>query len=56
MNGIPRPLELSLSLRPFSMALVNVVVSVGGERELLARAGKNDAEASRGMRGRSREA
>lgn len=29
------------------MALVNVVVSVGGERELLARAGKDDAEASR---------
>lgn len=33
------------------MALLNAVVSVGGERDPLARAAKDDEKASRGMRG-----
>lgn len=37
-------------------ALANAVVSVGGERQPLARAARDYGEASKGMRGRNRGA
>lgn len=53
-NGIPRSLELGLSHVP--MALVNAVVSVGGERESLARAAKDGEEGEQRDEGRNRGA